>query len=151
MHKVSGGCHCGNILMDLELTAAPETYHPRACDCDYCRKHGAAYLSDPKGSLLVRIQNAQERGSYRQGSGQAEFILCKRCGVLVAVVHGSEQRLYGTANVRAIDASVTLGAERSVSPQKLAAEEKAKRWQDVWFSSVEIREGVPAGTPSQSR
>ena len=140
MHQVSGGCYCGNILMDLELTAAPETYHPRACDCDYCRKHGSAYLSDPNGSMVLRIGNAKDRGAYRQGSGQAEFVLCRNCGVLVAVLHRSEQRLYATANARAIDPSVTLASDKGVSPKTLAPEAKAKRWQDVWFSNVEIRE-----------
>ena len=148
MYKVSGGCHCGNISMDLELTAAPETYHPRACDCDYCRKHGAAYLSDAKGSLIVRIKNARDRGAYRNGSGQAEFVLCKKCGVLVAVVHLSDGRLYGTANARAIDTAVTLASDKVVSPQKLAPEEKSKRWQDVWFTNVQIRGDVPAATSS---
>src|ERR1700692_2772561 len=32
MHMVSGGCHCGNILVDLELASAPGAYSPRACD-----------------------------------------------------------------------------------------------------------------------
>lgn len=42
MYRADGGCHCGNIKVDVELAAAPETYHPRVCDCDFFRKHGAA-------------------------------------------------------------------------------------------------------------
>src|SRR5450756_2542718 len=75
MNKVSGGCHCGNITVDLELTAEPETYHPRVCDCDFCRKHGAASLSDTKGStgtaghvhaesVVTRARNTQLANSH---------------------------------------------------------------------------------------
>jgi hypothetical protein len=138
MHKVSGGCHCGNIVAEMELSTAPDKCHPRACDCDFCRKHGAAYVSDPKGSLILRIKDARESGAYRQGSGQAEFLLCRTCGVLVAVVVRCDGRVHATVNVKALAGAATFADERTVSPQKLSADEKLNRWQDVWFSSVEI-------------
>lgn len=59
------------MLVAIELTRAPATYNPRACDCDLCRKHGAAYVSDAQGSLVIRIKDARARGKYRQGSGKA--------------------------------------------------------------------------------
>lgn len=142
MHKANGGCHCGNIAIGMEITAAPATYRPRACDCNFCRKHGAAWLSDAKGSLLVQIRDLQERGVYRQGSGQAEFIVCTRCGVLMCVLYRIEQRLYAAVNVRAMDDALYFDAEQTVSPQKLSADEKTTRWENVWFSDVRIREGV---------
>jgi hypothetical protein len=138
MHKVNGGCHCGNIAAEVELTAAPETYLPRGCDCDFCRKHGAAWLSDAKGSLLIQIKDPQESSTYRQGSEQAEFFLCRNCGVLVVVLYQGSQRLYATVNVKALDSTVKFGAEQAVSPKKLSADEKASRWQGIWFSNVRI-------------
>jgi hypothetical protein len=142
MHKVSGGCHCGNILAEVELTAAPDICHPRACDCDFCRKHGAAYVSDPKGSLIVRIKNARESATYRQGSGLAEFILCRTCGVLVAVVLRRDGLVHGAVNVQALEGAATFAAERTVSPKKLSGGEKIQRWQDVWFPNVQVHGGV---------
>lgn len=144
MHGASGGCHCGNVLVELELSRAPGTYHPRACDCDFCRKHGAAYLSDPQGSLLIRIKDERRSGSYRQGSGTAEFLLCKDCGVLVGVLYRSDAGIHGAVNARAIDridGQASFGPEQPVSPRTLAAGDKVKRWRDVWFPGVRVVTG----------
>jgi hypothetical protein len=136
--KLSGGCHCGNIQMELELARTPETYNPRACDCDFCTKHSATYLSDPKGSLVIRIKDESHVGRYRQGSGQAEFLICTNCGVLVGVLYQSEGRLYGAANAKAIQGGKGFGPEQPVSPKTLSADAKASRWLDVWFSRVAV-------------
>lgn len=136
MHALSGGCHCGNILLELELSQAPEEHRPRACDCDFCRKHAAAYVSDPVGSLLIRIQDATLTGRYRQGSAQAEFLLCSRCGVLTAVLYEIAGRVHGAVNARACAAA--FGPEQTVSPRLLAPGEKNQRWQDLWFTGVRV-------------
>jgi hypothetical protein len=138
MQKVSGGCHCGNIRLELQLSRTPDTYHPRACDCDFCRKHNAQYVSDAKGSLLIRLKREADCGRYRQGSGLAECLLCRNCGVLIGALYQSDTGLYATVNVKAVDAGVTFGAEKSVSPKLLSESEKVKRWQDIWFSNVLI-------------
>lgn len=142
MHNVSGGCHCGNIEIDVGLTAAPGAYRPRVCDCDFCRKHGAAWLSDDKGSLLIRIKDRHESETYRQGSKQAEFLLCRNCGVLVAVLHRVDLKLHAAINVKAFDSTAKFGIEQAVSPKRLSADEKANRWQDIWFSNVRIQDAV---------
>ncbi len=138
MHQVNGGCHCGNILVDIELARAPHTYNPRACDCGFCRKHGASYVSDAQGSLVIRIKDERASGKYRQGSGQAEFLFCGICGVLVGVSYRSDGRLYAAVNTRILDAQANFGAERPASPKSLPASEKAARWRDIWFSDVSV-------------
>jgi hypothetical protein len=138
MSKTYGGCHCGNILVEIEFTHAPGAYNPRACDCDFCRKHGAAYVSDAQGSLLVRIKSERDSGKYHQGSGQADLLVCRNCGVLVGAFHSSDGRLYAAVNARIMDARVIFGAEQSVSPKKLSDSEKVGRWQEIWFSKVSL-------------
>jgi len=138
MFTVSGGCHCGNILVDLELARAPDTYNPRACDCDFCRQHNAAYVSDPRGSLTIQIKDEHRSGRYRQGSGQAEFLFCGNCGVLVGVLYRNNGQLYAAVNAKAVEGGKSFGAEQPVSPKTLSAREKARRWQDIWFSNVSI-------------
>ena len=138
LNKLSGGCHCGNIQIELDLTRAPETYNPRACDCDFCTKHSAAYLSDPKGSLTIRIKDESKVEKYRQGSGQAEFLICTDCGVLVGVTYESEGRIYGAVNAKAIDGVKSFGPEQPVSPKTLSADAKTSRWQNVWFPDVTV-------------
>ena len=138
MHKLSGGCHCRNILVELQLAQAPARYHPRACDCEFCRKHGAAYLSDPRGSLIIRFEDEHLVGRYRQGNALAELLLCRNCGVLVGALYDSDAGLYGAVNALVIDAGTRFGAQQSVSPRALSAAEKAKRWQGLWFPNVNI-------------
>jgi hypothetical protein len=155
MHKVSGACHCGNLRVELELARAPDTYAPRACDCDFCRKHCAAYVSDPQGSLLIRIRDEQHAGRYHQGSGMAELLLCRNCGVLVGALYRGSGRLYAAVNAKVIDGPATFGAEQPVSPQTLTDREKVRRWRDLWFSAVSIVAGdaqppVPAQRPAVS-
>ena len=139
MYRVSGGCHCGNILVELEFAGTPSAYNPRACDCDFCRKHCAAYVSDAKGSVRIRIKDERADGRYRQGSGQAEFLLCRTCGVLVGALYQSDGRTYAAVNVRIVDVRTDFGVELPVSPKKLSESEKVKRWQDIWFSNVDVR------------
>lgn len=138
MHTLSGGCHCGNILLEVGLPQTPASYRPRVCDCDFCVKHGAAYLSDPQGTLTLRIRDESQTGRYHQGSGQAEFLVCRNCGVLAAVLYRSERQLYGAANAKAVEGKTGFGPEQPVSPKTLSAGDKAKRWQDVWFSKVTV-------------
>lgn len=139
MHQVSGGCHCGNILVNLQLANEPASYRPRACDCDFCRKHGAAYISDPRGLLRLQVSDPQQRGTYRQGNGLAEMLLCTRCGVLIGALYRSEDRIYATVNVKIIEGTASFGAEQPVSPKKLAGADKISRWTDLWFANVELR------------
>ncbi|MDE2090309.1 MAG: aldehyde-activating protein [Gammaproteobacteria bacterium] len=138
MFPVRGSCHCGNILMDMELARAPDTYQPRACNCDFCRQHNAAYVSDPQGSLAIWIKDQNLSGKYSQGSGQAAFLFCKHCGVLVGVYYSHEGRVYAAVNARAVQGGKPFGPEQSASPQTLSASDKVQRWQALWFSSVNI-------------
>lgn len=143
MYKLSGACHCGNLRLELELTRAPADYAPRACDCDFCTRHGAAWLSDPQGSLSIRIRDEAKTTRYRQGSEQAEFLLCTDCGGLGAVLYKSDAgRLFAAVNARTVDGGKDFGPTQPVSPKTLSGEQKVKRWQEVWFSRVGVM-GAP--------
>ena len=123
-----------NIRLDIGLSRVPEMYAPRACDCDLCRKHGATYLSDPNGSLAIRIDDAGRAQCYRQGSGSAECLLCTNCGVYVGAFYRDSNGLsYGTVNVRVLDGETKFRAEQFVSPKTLSADEKSERWRAIWF------------------
>jgi hypothetical protein len=138
MDALRGGCHCGNLRIEMTLSRPPGSYQPRACDCDFCRMHGAAYVSDPMGSLSLRIRAAGDRGSYRQGSDQADLVYCRQCGVLVGALFAAAGRVYATINSRIIDGPMPFGAEQTASPKSLSGEQKATRWRDIWFSDVNV-------------
>jgi hypothetical protein len=138
MHKLNGGCHCYNIHVEVELPHAPSTYKPRACDCDFCRKHGATYISDPQGAVCLQVKDVHQLGRYRQGSGIAECIICRNCRVLVGVVYEDNGQLYAAINSKVIDANPDFAEEVPVSPKILPDDKKIERWKDLWFADVSI-------------
>jgi hypothetical protein len=133
---LNGGCHCGRIALEMTLSKPTPTYAPRACDCSFCRKHGAAWLSDAHGTLRVRQRG--EATVYRQGSAQADFIACPHCAVLVMVMFEHEGSVYAAVNARALDDAVEFAAEQPASPQRLAPEDKRERWTQLWFRDVRV-------------
>jgi hypothetical protein len=145
MHELNGGCHCGNIVVTAKLGGVPGSYIPRACDCSFCRKHGAAYISDAQGSLLIRASRQSVLTEYRQGSRKAQFRLCATCGVLIGGFFESAGRLYGAVNVAVFDGTPRFGATTAASPQRLAPGDKVARWKELWFADVRIETG---GAPS---
>jgi hypothetical protein len=114
------------------------THNPRACECTFCLKHGAACVSDNLGNLDIPIRENNDLARYRQGSGHAELLICQICGVLVAVCHSVQGRIYAAVNSRSVD-NAHFGGEVTVSPQRLPANDKIDRWQDIWFADVRIR------------
>lgn len=78
---IEGGCHCGNLRYRL---AWPRADAPtlRACGCDYCSCHGALWTSHPDAGVALRIVDAEAVLPYRFGTASADFLVCRRCGVL---------------------------------------------------------------------
>lgn len=145
METLSGRCHCGAVSVRATLSRPAADYAPRACDCSFCRKHGAAYVSDPAGTLAFHATDASALVRYRQGSGTAEMLLCGRCGVLVGAVFAAGEARYGVVNVGALEGVPGFAPAQVVSPQALSAAEKAARWSRLWFADVTIGTSGTAG------
>ena len=139
-HVLNGSCHCGRLSLRFETAIAPADYHPRACDCSFCVKHDAAYISDPQGALAFRVKGEDALSRYRQGSGAVECLICRDCGVYVGAIFEDAGQTIGTVNARCIDGDVAFGERRTVSPQQLGRDEKVGRWQEIWtpVTGVEI-------------
>ena len=140
--SLTGSCYCGNLQLTITLTKPPADFQPRACDCDFCCKHGAAWLSDADGALAIEVNDAAQLRRYRQGAELAEFLLCANCGVLVAVTYvvarqDVADRRYAAINTRAVN-DARFAPAVAASPKQLSADEKAERWQRLWFSDVEL-------------
>ncbi len=102
--SIGGSCHCGNIRYEFRPRLAPAELPVRACRCAFCRKHNARYTSDPGGSLTLRIGSEAETGRYRFATRSAEFLVCRTCGVLVAVLAEIAGRTHAVVNLAAADA-----------------------------------------------
>lgn len=133
-----GACHCGGVEVAFTTHAPPAGLAPRACDCSFCRKHGAAYVSDPAGRLRITVTQPDALREYRQGSRTARFQLCAHCGVLVAVLFEHAGKTYGAVNVGCLDEPALFPAPVAASPQRLGAAEKVSRWLQVWVPDVQV-------------
>lgn len=131
-----GSCHCGRLGVEFRTSQRPATIIPRACDCSFCSKHGAAYISDPAGSLSVSYSEPDALREYQQGSNAARFLICRHCGVLVAVIFKHDSATYGAVNTGCLDGQAGLGQPLPASPQTLGAEEKVARWLKLWIPDV---------------
>lgn len=142
--RLLGSCGCGNIKITLVWpSSSPDTglssikqFSPRRCDCSFCMKHGAAYVSHPEGEVTVQIKSPEQtRVFLQEGTDkQASFHLCSCCGVLSHVSHQlSPQQSIAAVNYRVFDNFEDLFAEPIVvSPQKLSTTQKIERWRQNW-------------------
>jgi hypothetical protein len=136
MLEISGGCRCGNIGVIAAFSQDLLAFNPRACDCDFCRTHVAAYVSDPLGALHIRVRSELGVNRLRQGSNTAEMLLCRTCGAMVGALYRDSHRLFGALNVGALDPRLSFGPEQRVSPKLLSPAQKVQRWRDIWFADV---------------
>ena len=136
MATLRGSCHCGQLRVDLRTSQDPAKLNPRVCDCSFCDKHGAAYVSDPEGSMCILETAAGALRSYRQGSGIARFVLCSTCGVLMGVHFTTNGRIYGAVNASCLDKATALGTYLAASLQGLSPDERVSRWSKLWVPHV---------------
>ena len=76
--KVSGGCPCGTVRFEAEV---PEPPVPALdCNCSVCRMTGFIHIMVPHERFEL-LSGPDALTSYRFGSGAAEHLFCRRCGV----------------------------------------------------------------------
>ncbi len=84
--RLEATCHCGNIAVVMETRQDPRDLPLRACDCGFCRRHGARTISDPEGRARIGVQDRSLLSRYAFGLRTAEMIICARCGAYVGAV-----------------------------------------------------------------
>lgn len=125
--RYQGQCHCGAIRFEFE-TGRPLA--PRACQCSFCRKHGARTVSDPAGAVVLTLGPGTLR--YRFGSRTTDFLVCGRCGIYAAAAAELEGRLYATLNVNAFENPLPDLEAAPVSYDGEDAADKADRRRVKW-------------------
>lgn len=96
--RYQGQCHCGAIRFAFETA---QSLAPRACQCSFCRRHGARTVTDPEGSAVLAL--GPETIRYRFGTGTTDFLICGRCGIYVGATAELDGRVYATLNLNAFD------------------------------------------------
>jgi len=139
MTTLRGGCHCGNINVELETALDPHALPLRACQCSFCRKHGARTTSDPAGRLRVSARDPELLLRYRFALGITDFLVCKSCGTYVTATMDAAARRLGTLNVNVLDEREPfLRSAEPVSYFRENVEQRAARRLMAWMP-VELR------------
>ena len=74
----------------------------RACQCTFCRAHGACTTSDPQGLIEFHVQNPERLSRYRFGYRITEFLVCTECGVYVGAMAEVSSVPLAIVNVNAL-------------------------------------------------
>lgn len=106
--KVTGGCHCGAVRFEAEL---PEPPVPAlACNCSICWMTGFLHLIVPHEHFEL-LTGRDALSSYRFGTGAAEHLFCRTCGVKSFYQPRSHPDSW-SLNARCFDNPVELAVEQ---------------------------------------
>ena len=104
----AGGCHCGHLRYALETALALEQLPLRACQCSFCRHHGARSTSDPAGRVRFEVQDGAQLTRYRFGLRTADFLICARCGIYVGALMQADGGQWAIVNANTLDEAARL-------------------------------------------
>jgi hypothetical protein len=125
-------CHCG-VLTARYRTAIPTAAWPvRACQCSFCRSHGALATSDPEGSLEFRSTDPALVQRYRFGGRTADFLVCRECGIYVGVQMTSDKGRFGVLNVLTLRPLLTVSAPQPMDYGAESPEARCSRREARW-------------------
>lgn len=110
MIELNGGCHCGALRVRFVTPAAPAQTQVRACQCSFCRTHGALSVTDPRGRLTFRAVDAGALRRYRFGLKLADFLICARCGAYVGALMEDSGDAFGVLNLNVLAERDQFGA-----------------------------------------
>ena len=120
-----GGCHCGNLRYALETRLALNELPLRACQCSFCRRHGALSTSDPEGALRFEVREPAQLTRYRFGLKTADFLICTRCGIYVGATLSDGGRSWAIVNANTLDEAAQL--TQAATPMSYDGEDEAQR------------------------
>ncbi len=120
-----GQCHCGALRIELVSDRSPGEQILGACQCSFCRKHNARAFSDPKARVTIIASEFAQLQRYTFGLGTSEQILCRRCGVYVAMTLVERDRAWSVINVDALDDRALFA--RTPEPRDYSSESREER------------------------
>ncbi|MFN2100140.1 GFA family protein [Altererythrobacter sp. MF3-039] len=73
----TGGCHCRAVRFEIEVAEKVDLLD---CNCSICSATGHLHLIVPEAKF--RLSSGADRlTSYRFGTGAAEHLFCRECGI----------------------------------------------------------------------
>lgn len=108
MSQAAGGCHCGSVRFTAHL---PETPVPALdCNCSICTRTGFLHIIVPHEQFTLD-SGTDALTSYRFGTGAAEHLFCKHCGVKSFYQPRSHPDAW-SVNAHCLDERVELAIQR---------------------------------------
>lgn len=108
MRKISGGCHCGAVRFEADIEEPP--VRALDCNCSVCRMTGYLHVIVPHERLEL-VSGRDALASYRFGTGAAEHLFCKTCGVKSFYQPRSHPDAW-SINARCLDQQIELQIEQ---------------------------------------
>ena len=139
MNSYEGGCSCKNIVISLFLDSELSQYTPRACQCSYCKKKNAAYISFPDWKLEVKIKNSVHINKFRFSTRTADFVSCKICDELIYVVSKIGNKNYSVVNITAFKNVQFPDPVKTDFDSELQSERIIRR-KSNWISDVDVEQ-----------
>jgi hypothetical protein len=136
-HVFQGSCHCGAIGFSFRTRARPQSWRVRACQCRFCRSHGARTTADPDGRVAFRITDERRLQRYRFALGTAEFFVCRTCGVYIAALLASPRGRVATLNNNAIGEPLDVADSAPASYDGESSGERRERRERQWTPVVD--------------
>ena len=144
-----GGCHCGNLRLRLRLTEPPEAVRLRACQCSFCRAHATRTASDPNGAVEVWAGDWSQVEPYRFGTGTAEFLICRRCGVYIGAFCDTPSGMRAVINTNALaERTRFAGAPTPYNHEGETPADRLARRTANWTPAVVHRPRAVASAPA---
>lgn len=100
--RYQGSCHCGALTYLYQTDLPPQDWAIRACQCSFCRAHGARTTSDPQGTVAFRVAQPNRLRRYRFGYCVTDFLICAHCGVYTGAVTEVSSSLFAIINTNAL-------------------------------------------------
>jgi hypothetical protein len=140
-HRIEGGCHCGNIAYTFEISTSLDKLGLRACQCSFCRAHGARTTSDPNGAMRIKVRDADKLQRYRFGLKTADFLICRECGVFIGALMEEDGKRWFTVNANSFKpppAYDIVGAANDFGGEDVAGRtsRRAAKWTPVTELSI---------------
>ena len=132
LHDFQGRCHCGAVGFTFRTPRPPAQWTVRACQCSFCRGHGARTTADPNASVTFQIADASKLKRYRFGTRSTEFLVCGECGVYVAALITSSRGQFATLNINTIRVPMDAPEPQAVSYDGESVEQRQSRREQRW-------------------
>lgn len=138
MHYCQGQCHCGNIGIEIQLSAQIHSITAQLCRCRFCRLHGAMWIGRPVHSLKLEAETAEHVQLYFDRSIDATYLLCSNCGTVSSVLALIEGKMHAAVNSNVLNLSpdVDLDVLHCPSHPNLTARQALRK--EGWITEIDF-------------